>query len=64
LTANTASESKYGPPATKMCVVTGAYPGASAMKWMCAGRKYGRLPLLQGRIDLPYGRVNVPYEGG
>jgi hypothetical protein len=37
-TANTASDSMYGLPATKMCVVSGRCPGAVTMKWICAGR--------------------------
>ena len=31
-TANTASDSMYGLPATKMCVVSGRCPGAVTMK--------------------------------
>ncbi len=38
-TANTVSDSMYSLPATKMCVVSGRWPGAVTMKWMCAGRK-------------------------
>ena len=39
-TAKTASDSIYGLPATKICVVSARCPGAVTMKWMCAGR-YG-----------------------
>ena len=38
LTAKTVSDSMYSLPATKMCVVSGRWPGAATMKWMCAGR--------------------------
>ncbi len=37
-TANTASESMYALSDMKMCVVSGRYPSADTMKWMCAGR--------------------------
>ena len=43
-TANTASDSMYGLPATKMCVVNARCPGAVTMKWICAGR-YACLPV-------------------
>ena len=38
LTPNTASRSRYGSPATKMCVISVRYPGASTLKCRCAGR--------------------------
>ena len=37
-TPNTASRSRYGSPATKMCVTSGRKPGAVTLKCRCAGR--------------------------
>ena len=58
-TANTASDSMYGLPATKMCVVSARWPGAVTMKWMCAGRYGCRSVAFSSVADRAVGRDRV-----